>query len=175
MVLVPTLLLGGAFPMALRLMVGVRDVGLDVGAVVAAKHRRGILGTLAVGFWMIPALGLVKTLALLTIGAAAVGLIATLIGSRVQRGMKWAIGAVVAAIVGVSLFTPANKLAELLLATRGGGALVFYEEGRGATGGGGTAAIRRTMCSEAVYSGRVELGGRDAFDAVYRGYKRCCL
>ena len=133
MVLVPTLLLGGAFPMALRLMVGVRDVGLDVGAVVAANTAGGILGTLAVGFWMIPALGLVKTLALLTIGAAAVGLIATLIGSRVQRGMKWAIGAVVAAIVGVSLLTPANKLAELLLATRGGGTLVFYEEGSGAT------------------------------------------
>jgi len=133
MVLVPTLLLGAAFPMALRLMVGVRDVGLDVGAVVAANTAGGILGTLVVGFWMIPALGLVKTLALLTIGAAAVGLIATLTGSRVQRGMKWAIGAVVAAIVGVSLLTPANKLAELLLATRGGGTLVFYEEGRGAT------------------------------------------
>jgi spermidine synthase len=133
MVLVPTLLLGAAFPMALRLMVGVREVGREVGAVVAANTAGGVLGTLVVGFWMIPALGLVRTLALLTIGAAAVGLIAALMGSQVQRGMRWVVGAVAVGIVGASLVTPANKLAELLLAPRGGGTLVFYEEGRGAT------------------------------------------
>jgi spermidine synthase len=133
MVLVPTLLLGAAFPMALRLMVGARDVGLDVGAVVAANTAGGVLGTLVVGFWMIPALGLVRSLALLTIGAAAVGLIAALMGSQVQRGTKWVVGAMAAGMVGASLLTPANKLADLLLGTRGGGTLVFYEEGRGAT------------------------------------------
>jgi len=47
--------------------------------------------------------------------------------------MKVAVGAVSVAVVVAAFTTPANRLANLLLATRGGGVLVFYEEGRGAT------------------------------------------
>ncbi|HEY6412151.1 MAG TPA: fused MFS/spermidine synthase [Edaphobacter sp.] len=132
-VFVPTLLLGAAFPMALRLMVGAQEVGRDVGRIVAANTAGGIAGTLLTGFLLVPALGLVRTLSLLAIGAVTVGLIATLAGAKVGSKMKWAVSAIGAAVVAAAILTPADRLANLLLATRGGGLLVFYEEGRGAT------------------------------------------
>ena len=114
-------------------MVGARDVGRDVGRVVAANTAGGIAGTLLTGFLLIPALGLVHTLSLLAIGAVVVGLVATLAGANVGSRMKWTVGAIGAAVAVAAFLTPADRLANLLLATRGGGMLVFYEEGRGAT------------------------------------------
>jgi len=132
MFFVPTLLLGAAFPVALRLIVGARHVGRDVGAVVAANTTGGIFGTLLTGFVLVPRIGLVRTLSLLAIAAAAVGLVAVL-SSAGGRATKLSVGAMGLAVVMAALVTPANRLANLLLATRGGGALVFYEESRGAT------------------------------------------
>jgi len=132
LVFLPTLLLGAAFPVALKLIVGARHVGADVGAVMAANLAGGIFGTLLTGFVLVPRLGLVGTLGGLAVGAAAVGVVAAL-----SSGGGWALRLSVAAVslaVAVAAFmTPANRLANLLLATRGGGVLVFYEEGQGAT------------------------------------------
>jgi spermidine synthase len=133
MVFIPTLLLGAAFPMALRLMVGVREVGYEVGRVLAVNIAGGIGGTLLTGFVLIPVLGLVRTLSLLAVGAATVGVIAVVTGAGVRGWTRWAIGGVSATVVIAALNTPMDRLAKLLLQTRGGGALVFYEEGRGAT------------------------------------------
>ena len=49
-VFVPTLLLGAAFPLALRLSVGRERVGRDVGAVVAFNTLGGIVGVMLCGF-----------------------------------------------------------------------------------------------------------------------------
>ena len=66
-------------PLALRLIVGEQhQVGRDVGLIVATNIAGGIVGTMLTGFVMIPALGLVRTLAILTILATAIGAIATL-------------------------------------------------------------------------------------------------
>ena len=132
-VVVPTLLLGAAFPVALRLIVGARQVGREVGALVAANTAGGILGTLLTGFVLIPHLGLVRTLMLLAAWAVVVGLAAALSSTEAGHAMKLSVGAVGVAVVVAGVITPANRLANLLLATRGGGVLVFYEEGRGAT------------------------------------------
>ncbi len=132
-VFVPTLLLGAAFPVALRLIVGARQVGREVGALVAANTAGGILGTLLTGFVLIPHLGLVRTLMLLAAWAAVIGLAAALSSTEAGHAMKLSVGAVGVAVVVAGVITPANRLANLLLATRGGGVLVFYEEGRGAT------------------------------------------
>ncbi len=132
-VFVPTLLLGAAFPVALRLIVGARQVGREVGALVAANTAGGILGTLLTGFVLIPHLGLVRTLMLLAAWAVVVGLAAALSSTEAGHAMKLSVGAVGVAVVVAGVITPANRLANLLLATRGGGVLVFYEESRGAT------------------------------------------
>jgi spermidine synthase len=132
-VFVPTVLLGAAFPAALRLSAGAERMGRDVGAVLALNTAGGIAGTLLTGFWLVPALGLVRTLSMLAIAAATVGVLAVLLGSAVSRKMLWSVCALgLIAVVGGWL-TPADRLARLLLTTRGGGELIFYQEGRGAT------------------------------------------
>jgi spermidine synthase len=128
MVFVPTVLLGAAFPIALRLTVGANRVGRDVGEIVAANTAGGILGTLLTGFVLIPALGLVRSLSLLAVAAAAVGLISALQGTGVSGTMKWCAGIAAVAIALAGILTPADQLAKLLSPTRGGGVLVFYEE-----------------------------------------------
>lgn len=131
LVFLPTLLLGAAFPVVLRLIAGKSGAGGAVGNVLSANTAAGIFGTMITGFEMIPMLGVVRTLALLTIIAAAVGVVAMLFATR--RWMKLVVGTVAVSTMIAATMTPANRLANLLLCTRGGGALVFYEEGRGAT------------------------------------------
>jgi spermidine synthase len=132
MVFVPSVLLGAAFPMALGLIVGARQVGRNVGSIVAANTAGGIAGTLLTGFVLIPALGLVLTLGTLAISAAVVGTVAAFLSPKTSP-MKWVVAASGMTVILVSVLTPSNQLAKLLLTTRGGGMLVFYEEGRAAT------------------------------------------
>jgi len=131
-VFIPTLLLGAAFPTALRLIVDSGHVGRDVGKVVALNTFGGIIGTAITGFVLVPRFGLVDTLAILAVIAAFLGLLAAMrgpSGSSVARR-----GTVLIAILaaGVAWWTPSDRLADLLADMRGGTA-VFYEEGRGGT------------------------------------------
>ncbi|CAI8784794.1 spermidine synthase [Pseudomonas sp. IT-347P] len=131
-VFVPTLLLGAAFPLALRLSVGPERVGRDVGAVVAFNTLGGIVGVMFCGFLLIPLLGLVRTLGLLAIIAAGIGYFAVRKGHHVKKGRRQAVVALALASVVVAVFTPVDKLASLLPGARNG-SLSFYEEGRGGT------------------------------------------
>ena len=131
-VFIPTLLLGAAFPVALRLCVGPHRVGRDVGAVVAFNTLGGIVGVALCGFVLIPLLGLVRTLGLLAIIAAAVGWVATRQGQRVSKGHRQAVIGVGLAALAVAGLTPVDRLASLLPGARNG-ELGFYEEGRGGT------------------------------------------
>lgn len=131
-VFVPTLLLGAAFPLALRLSVGSERVGRDVGAVVAFNTLGGIIGVMLCGFVLIPLLGLVRTLGLLALVAATIGYLAVRKGHGVAKGRRQAVVALGLVCVAVAVLTPADKLASLLPGARNG-TLAFYEEGRGGT------------------------------------------
>src|SRR5262245_12569517 len=132
LIFVPTVLLGAAFPAALRLIVDPGSVGRDVGAVMAVNTIGGIAGTLVTGFVLVPALGLVHTLGVLALGAAAVGMFAVLRDPATRRGFRWAaLGIALAAIVAVAVI-PAASLATMLAEARGG-RLVFYDESAGGT------------------------------------------
>ncbi|MGO4578346.1 spermidine synthase, partial [Cupriavidus sp. 2TAF22] len=131
-VFVPTLLLGAAFPLMLRIAVDSSRMGRDVGAVVALNTVGGIAGSAIAGFVLVPALGLVHALAALAVSACAVALAAVLMGQGVGRPARWG-GALLAVLaLGVALLAPPDRLAVLLTRARGG-ELVFYEESRGAT------------------------------------------
>ncbi|WEK07097.1 MAG: fused MFS/spermidine synthase [Candidatus Pseudomonas colombiensis] len=132
MVFVPTLLLGAAFPLALRLCVGPQRVGQDVGAVVAVNTLGGILGVALCGFLLIPLLGLVRTLGLLAVVAAGVGYLAVRHGQGVTRGRRQGVVAVALLSLAVAWLTPVERLAQLLPGARNA-PLAFYEEGRGGT------------------------------------------
>ncbi|MFL9981769.1 fused MFS/spermidine synthase [Paraburkholderia sediminicola] len=131
-VFVPTLLLGAAFPFALRLNVDNRHTGRDVGAVVALNTAGGIAGTLLTGFVLVPQLGLVYTLAALAVLAGAVGLVAVLRGSDVRPFARWSVPVLAALTLVTMIVTPSDRLATLLAESRGGN-LTFYEESAGGT------------------------------------------
>lgn len=131
-VFVPTLLLGAAFPLALRLSVGHRHVGRDVGAVVAFNTLGGIVGVMLCGFVLIPWLGLVRTLGLLAVIAAGVGYLAVRRGHGVKKGRRQAVVALGLVSLTIALLTPVDRLAKLLPGARNA-SLAFYQEGRGAT------------------------------------------
>ena len=132
MVLLPTTLLGAAFPLALRLAVDSGHVGRDVGAVVALNTLGGIVGVLLTGFVLVPQLGLVRALGVLAGLAALVGLLAVWRGQGVRRPAAVAVIAVAGATLLVAIFTPPQRLAELLPGARNG-QLTYYHEGKGGT------------------------------------------
>ena len=132
MVLLPTTLLGAAFPLALRLVVDSGHVGRDVGAVVALNTLGGIVGVLLTGFVLVPQLGLVRALGVLAGLAALVGLVAVWRGPGVRRPTAMAVIAVAGASLLVAVFTPPQRLAELLPGARNG-QLTYYHEGKGGT------------------------------------------
>jgi spermidine synthase len=131
-VFLPTLLLGAAFPAALKLIVDSGCVGRDVGKVVALNTLGGIVGTVITGFLLVPWFGLVNTLAILAVVAAMLGLLAALRSTSGFRVARWGTIVIAVSTAGAALLTPSDRLANLLADMRGG-MMVFYEEGRGGT------------------------------------------
>jgi spermidine synthase len=132
LIFVPTVLLGAAFPAALRLVIDAESVGRGVGAVMAVNTIGGIAGSLATGFLLVPALGLVRTLGVLAMCGAAVGVFAVLRDPATRRASQWAgVGIAVATVFTVAVI-PSSSLANMLTAARGG-TLVFYAESPGGT------------------------------------------
>lgn len=149
-VLAPTLLLGAAFPAVLRIAVGDRQVGREVGAVLAGNTLGGIAGAVLTGFVLLPALGLVRSLGVLAAVAALIGVVAAWRGRAGGTAMSGVATALVGtAALAVAVLLPMDQFARLLPGA-GGAGLVFYEESHG-----GTVAV-------------VEQGGRDGrFHRLY--------
>jgi len=131
-VFIPTVLLGAAFPAALKLIVDVGHVGRDVGKVVALNTLGGIVGTAMTGFVLLPILGLVKTLAVLGVVAAVLGLLAATRGRSTSRMVRSGAVAIAIVAVVVAWLTPSSRLADMLAGVRGG-TIIFYQEGKGGT------------------------------------------
>jgi predicted membrane-bound spermidine synthase len=130
--LVPTALLGAAFPAAARLVAGSARVGRDVGRVAALNTAGGIGGTLLAGFVLVPWLGLVRALAFLACAGTALGAVAVVKGSRGRPGWRATAAALVVAAGLLASAIPVDHLAQLL-ANQRRGTLVFYDEDVGGT------------------------------------------
>lgn len=138
-VLVPTLLLGAAFPFALRMAANGNagdeaksGVGADVGRVLALNTAGGIAGTLFAGFVLVPSLGLIRALGVLAVAAGLIGLSAALSGNVARRVGIVACASVAALSAIVVLTTPADRL-DMQLAEAHDGSLAYYEESAGGT------------------------------------------
>ncbi len=132
-VFIPTLILGAAFPVALRLAVNPEHAGRDTGRVLALNTFGGILGTLLTGFVLIPSLGIVRSFSVLAIAAAAIGLVAVSRGQGGWMGWRLLAPAFGTLTVLIAVIVPSDRLASLLNLSRGNGTIVSYEEGLGAT------------------------------------------
>lgn len=136
-VLPPTLLLGAAFPVAIRLVAQESRVGRDVGAAIGLNTIGGLVGVAVAGLVLVPGLGLIKTMATLALAAAALGLVALVAGQRrfpatgiTRPAIVMAV--IVMATVALSVMTPSSRLGDLLAQSRRG-ALVTYDESWGGT------------------------------------------
>ena len=136
-VFLPTLLLGAAFPVALRLIGRTSRSGGDSGLVLALNSAGGIAGSLLTGFLLVPSLGLERTLAGLAIAAAFVGGAALFRSAVTMSLSRWGLLTCGLASVAAALLIPSDHLARLLAASRKG-RLEFY-----APGAGGTVAVLR--------------------------------
>jgi predicted membrane-bound spermidine synthase len=133
--LLPCLLLGAAFPAALRLTVDEGYLGRDTGTVIAVNTLGGIIGTGLTGFVFVPLFGLVHALQLLALSALLIGAIAMLGDYRAHSQITrahWLFGAIALATLALVIVLPADRFAQLLRAARGG-ELVAYEESAGGT------------------------------------------
>ena len=132
-VFIPAIILGAAFPAALQLVAGRTNAGRDVGAVLALNTTGGVAGTILTGFLLVPALGLVRTLAVLAIAAAAVGFLAAIRSPAPKRGTSWLLLAMTAVGVLTAVLTPEDRVVRLLPGGRAGSNLLFFEEDPGGT------------------------------------------
>lgn len=135
-VFLPTVMLGAAFPVALRLSADADHAGRDTGRVLALNTAGGIVGTLLTGFLLVPALGVERALGALALVAAGIGVVAALRGRALQTRARLAILAIAAAAVVTTLVLPPDLLARQLAQARGGE--LVYDE---ASAGGSVAVI----------------------------------
>ena len=127
-VFLPTVLLGAAFPVVLKLAVGPRRIGSDVGHILAYNTFGGIIGTLLSGFVLVPAIGLIRTLGLLAGVAGVVGVTAVFGTGARTKSLRYAVFSIASVSLLLALSVPSNRLAEALTVARGGGQVVFYQE-----------------------------------------------
>jgi spermidine synthase len=126
LILPPTLFLGAAFPVAVRLIARSRQIGADFGMVAAWNTAGGMGGTLITGFVLVPALGLIRTLSLLALAAVLIGAAAVVFRSATVRSYGVA-GGLLAVVILLAVLTPTDKLGRMLAQARGG-KLIFYDE-----------------------------------------------
>jgi predicted membrane-bound spermidine synthase len=130
--LVPTTLLGAAFPAAARLAARSERVGGDVGRIAALNTAGGIAGTALTGFVIVPWLGLVRAIGALAVAGAALGALAILRGGSGRPGPRALALCLIAAVTLLAVASPPDRMARLLSEEKGG-ELVYYEEDVGGT------------------------------------------
>jgi spermidine synthase len=139
-VLLPTLLMGAAFPLiCAAFTTSVDTVGRNVGVVYAVNTAGSIVGSLIPVFILIPLIGMQKSLLLMAALYGAMGM-ALLWASRPRRRLLWVSGALGAsglvALAAVFL-VPSDLCAGVLLASSPDLGrhyeVVFYQEGRTGT------------------------------------------
>jgi spermidine synthase len=130
-VLLPTLLLGAAYPLAIRLVARAQHVSQDAGLLTALNTVGGIVGTGLTGFVLVPRLGLVHSMVLLAAIATGLGAIAMLQATP-RRLEQAAVALAVLGVVGLGSLTPVDNFAQMLTMQHPG-QLVFYQESAGNT------------------------------------------
>lgn len=99
-ILIPTVLMGGIFPTAIRICTrGVESVGRSVGNVYAANTVGNILGAFAGGFLLIPWLGIQRTIAVAVVVNLVLGITILLSSASRTRTRKFVVVGVAALLL----------------------------------------------------------------------------
>ncbi len=125
--LLPTLLMGATFPLAVRICtVTVGRVGRGTGSVYSFNTVGSVLGSTVTGFVLLPLLGLQRGLIALGLVNVTVGLLLCAVEPRMRRGTKVIVlGALVGALLTALWTTPENVFRR---AFEQGTKFVYYKE-----------------------------------------------
>jgi len=125
----PTFLLGALFPLVGSLYTGEEadGVGLKIGTVNALNTTGAIVGSLAVGFILVPMIGLRNTTLSLALLNLALGAGALWIGARDRPRLRWVPVPFAVAVVAMAIIVPRGIYLGSYYEERDH--LVFYKEG----------------------------------------------
>ena len=153
---IPTLLMGMAFPVAARVVVGVGHIGRDVGRLYALNTLGAIAGSVLAGFVLAPLLGLTNSLLLL--GAVDIVLgIATLAIVWRESGRYLLVVASVAVFVALGAIATLPGESRLQPLTTVYDTIPFYREGPLAT----VAVVQNNVDENTIYVDGVGVAGTD--------------
>ena len=111
---IPTAFMGLTFPLLLQRVAASEDVGHWVGRLTTVNTLGAVLGSLATGYVVLPALGSERSLLVVALAFIAAGLLSTrFVGGKV-RGVAYALGAAAALVYAI---TPRWDLARLTAGT----------------------------------------------------------
>ena len=126
--LLPTIFLGMAFPLAWRQLSGQR-VGGALGRLLGANTLGAVLGSVSASFVLIPTLGLRLSLLLAAVCSATAGTL-VLVQNRTRRPLRL-VGAAAGLLLALAYALPADLTFQQLLARGNQEVLYHREDGRG--------------------------------------------
>ncbi len=110
----PTMFMGLTFPLLLQRVAAAPDVGRWVGRLTTVNTLGAVFGSLATGYWLLPALGSEYALFAVALAFLAVGLLTTRFAAPWARRLAFAVSAVA---IGVFALSPRWDLARLTAGT----------------------------------------------------------
>jgi spermidine synthase len=119
MLLVPTVFMGLTFPLLLQRVAGSDDLGFWIGRLTTVNTLGAVLGSLATGYWLLPALGSERALFAVALVFVATGVLTTRFMAAKARLFAYALAA---ASLPVWFATPRWDLARLTAGTN-----VYFE------------------------------------------------
>lgn len=128
-ILVPSIASGISFPLAYRLIAASSiNSGRDFGFLTAVNTLGGIIGSLLVGFYLLPAIGMYSTLIILTLISLTIGVFTIFVFSEeINLIRKLAIASGVAAVWFVIVYSSDTRLPADFLAEKK--AMIEFAEG----------------------------------------------
>jgi spermidine synthase len=153
----PTLLMGMAFPVVSKIVVGsIRKLSMDVSKVYALNTVGAILGSFASGFILIPLLGIKATLALLSGGNLLIAAALFWMNPRLQHKsrMIYGVAALLAAVLIPARILSGTNFFQRLQPNE---KMVYYEEGALAT----VSVIENNSRDRMIYVDGVGVAGTD--------------
>jgi len=158
--LLPTMCLGMAFPLAWRQLSG-RRVGGALGRLLGTNTLGAVLGSVSASFVLIPSLGLRFSLLLAAVCNATAGTL-VLVHGRIRRPMRL-VGAAAGLLLALAYSLPADLTFQQLLARGNQQVLYHREDGRGVV----EVVEDRSNGVRSLLTNRLRREGADAPDDVF--------
>ncbi len=134
--LVPTILLGMAFPLICKIYTrSIEELGGSIGTVYALNTLGAVLGSLAAGFVMVPLLGIVRSIVVVGAVGVILGTMVLLARARKASARGWLFNTTVLAtcLCAVLVWVSPDAFSDVYNMPERGSRLVYYREGKAGT------------------------------------------